>query len=63
MIRMTVEDPVDFDASAWQEVAPGCKDLINKLLVKDPEGRICLTDVLAHEWFDAVRSKYGEGSA
>lgn len=36
-IRMTIEDPVTFELPQWRNVSKECKDLMSKLLTKDPE--------------------------
>ena len=35
-IRMTREEPLVFDLPCWNNLSSGCKDLITKLLIKDP---------------------------
>ena len=57
-IRMTLDDKLVFDLPCWDEVSPNAKDLVKKLLEKDPRNRISLTDMLAHPWFNQARSKY-----
>lgn len=50
-IRMTCEDQVIFDSPQWRHVSRACVDLINKLLIKNPEERITLDQTLNHLWF------------
>jgi serine/threonine protein kinase len=40
-----VLDPVD-----WEQVSSGAKDLISKMLEKDPVKRISAEAALQHEW-------------
>lgn len=40
-----------FDDPVWNDVSATAKDLIRKLLVVDPSGRLTATQALAHEWF------------
>jgi calcium-dependent protein kinase len=47
---MTLEDPLIFDLPCWKKVSDSAKDLITKLLIKDPTKRINLKDALQHEW-------------
>lgn len=41
-IRMTLEDKLVFDLSCWENVSTNAKDLIKKLLLKDPRQRLTL---------------------
>ena len=44
----------------WKEISAEAKDLLSKLLEKDPKERIDLQSAMDHAWFDAIRhdSKY-----
>jgi serine/threonine protein kinase len=33
------------------QVSEGCRDLLHRVLVKDPELRLSLAEVMAHPWF------------
>lgn len=46
-------DPVTFDVPAWQSVSADAKDLIVKLLHKDPAMRLTADQVLQHPWIVA----------
>nr|Q8GVC7.1 RecName: Full=Serine/threonine-protein kinase PKZ1; Short=Pipkz1; AltName: Full=Cleavage-associated kinase [Phytophthora infestans]AAM21157.1 cleavage-associated kinase [Phytophthora infestans] len=46
-------EPVTFDFSAWDNVSPHAKDLISKLLVKDPTLRLTADQMLQHPWMNA----------
>lgn len=39
----------------WAKISPHAKDLINKLLVVDPSGRLTASAALEHEWFDCLK--------
>lgn len=57
-IRMTLDDKLVFDLPCWDQITPMAKDLIQRLLVKDPKQRISLESAMNHPWFDSVRAKY-----
>ena len=57
-IRMTLEDKLVFDLACWDNVSSTAKDLVTKLLIKDPKQRISLDAAMAHPWFDLARNKY-----
>lgn len=40
----------NFDAPVWQSVSNEAKDIIRKLLVKNPEERLTPDEVLSHPW-------------
>eukprot|EP01102_Stenamoeba_stenopodia_P011797 TRINITY_DN3648_c0_g1_i1.p1 TRINITY_DN3648_c0_g1~~TRINITY_DN3648_c0_g1_i1.p1 ORF type:complete len:930 (+),score=207.80 TRINITY_DN3648_c0_g1_i1:328-3117(+) len=44
----------DFDSPIWMMVSPEAKDLIRKLLVKDPSKRYTTQQALAHPWLRNV---------
>ena len=50
-IRMTLEDKLVFDLPCWNDLSDTCKDLITKLLQKDPVNRITLDEAMNHRWF------------
>mgnify|MGYP000931428554 CR=1 FL=1 len=56
-IRMTLEDQLVFDLPCWDSVTVGAKDLISKLLHKDPKQRISLDAAMAHPWFKKARRR------
>ena len=47
-------DP-DFESADWPLISEDCKDLIRKMLIKDPKDRITVDDALRHPWFDHYR--------
>lgn len=47
----------NFDAPAWKSVSSEAKDIICKLLVKDPEGRLTPDEFLAHPWITGDSKK------
>ena len=57
-IRMTLDDKLVFDLQCWDDVSSNAKDLITKLLIKDPKHRITLDAAMNHPWFNQARAKY-----
>ncbi|GLE05063.1 hypothetical protein PINS_up014047 [Pythium insidiosum] len=45
--------PVTFDFPAWKNISSDAKDLITKLLEKDPSRRLTADQMLAHPWITA----------
>ncbi|KAL6317064.1 hypothetical protein AAG906_029816 [Vitis piasezkii] len=41
---------VDFDSAPWPSISGSAKDLIKKMLMKDPKRRITASDALNHPW-------------
>ena len=41
----------------WQGYSAESRDLIGRLLIKNPENRISLLEVLNHKWFKSVKDK------
>ena len=48
---MTLENKLEFDLPCWENISADCKDIINRLLDKDPKTRITLDKALSHKWF------------
>lgn len=46
------------DPKLWAEVSSEAKDLIRKLLDKDPKSRPSSADILRHPWFQDTDKKY-----
>ena len=55
---MTLDDKLVFDLPCWENVTPMAKDLIVRLLAKDPKQRISLDGAMAHPWFDQARTRF-----
>jgi calcium-dependent protein kinase len=56
-IRMTCEDPVTFESPQWKNYSKSCIDLITKLLIKKPEDRMTLAQMIKHPWFSRMNSE------
>lgn len=52
-------EPISFAFSAWDNVSPDAKDLISKLLVKDPALRLTADQMLQHPWVNANGAAVG----
>lgn len=48
--QKTILQKIKFNHHVWTGVSDDGKDLINKLLVKDPKQRISIKEVLEHRW-------------
>jgi len=48
---------LSFDGCKWDTVSADAKDLIRRLLIKDPNKRIKLEDAREHSWFDGIRNQ------
>lgn len=48
---MTINNKLEYDLPCWQKHSAQAKDLISRLLEKDPKVRIKLDEALNHEWF------------
>ena len=51
---MTLENKLEFDLPCWDHISEECKDLLMKLLLKDPKKRISLDNALKHKWFNGI---------
>jgi serine/threonine protein kinase len=47
---------LEFDPEDWTVISDEAKDLITKMLVKDPSQRISVVACLEHPWFEKVKS-------
>ena len=39
------------DSEEWKEYSPEAKDLVSKLLIKDPKLRMTASEAINHPWF------------
>jgi len=49
--KLIKEADPDLECDPWHTISNECKDLIRKMLVKDPKERISVDDALKHPWF------------
>jgi len=54
MIRNITEGKFKFGSPEWDDISELPKDLIRKLLVVDPKGRITAEQALSHPWFEGL---------
>lgn len=52
IFKKVMEAKLVFDSPVWSRVSKQGKELISKLIVKDPESRITAKQALDHPWFD-----------
>ena len=45
---------VQFKEKYWANITPEARDLVQRILVANPQQRISLDSVLAHKWFEKV---------
>ena len=48
--ELIVNQPLSFDLPVWDSISDECKSLIKRMLDKDQNTRISISDVLAHPW-------------
>ena len=53
-IKMTLENKLEFDLACWNTISDACKDILTRLLAKDPLKRISLDQALKHKWFNGI---------
>ena len=51
IFRNVIKQQLTFDPADWDRVSDSAKDLVSKMLNKDPETRISAQDCLNHPWF------------
>merc|ERR1719229_155437 len=54
VVEKTLNKKLNLTHKKWDRVSADAKDLIAKLLIKDPAQRISLEDALQHQWFDRL---------
>jgi calcium/calmodulin-dependent protein kinase I len=50
LFRKIVSGKYEFDDDDWCEISDDAKDLVNKLLVLDPDNRLSASEALRHKW-------------
>ncbi|KAL0442932.1 UNVERIFIED_CONTAM: Calcium-dependent protein kinase [Sesamum latifolium] len=51
-----LKEEVDFDSQPWPSISNSAKDLVRKMLTKDPKKRITSAQVLEHPWIKGQAS-------
>ena len=52
---MTLSRPANLADQYWRQISNPPKNLISKLLKKNPDNRIDLETAMKHVWFDNIR--------
>jgi len=47
---------LDLNGEDLEDISPQCKDLITKLLDKNPQTRLSVQDSFDHAWFKSMKS-------
>ena len=55
VFKRILSQDLEFDPEYWTTISEGAKDLITKMLKKDPKERISVNDALNHRWFAETR--------
>ncbi|KAL2467630.1 Calcium-dependent protein kinase 11 [Forsythia ovata] len=65
IFRQILKGKIDFESEPWPNISESAKDLIGKMLDRDPRGRISAHEVLCHPWIvdDTVAPDKPLGSA
>lgn len=57
LFRKIVSGKFEFDEDDWCDVSVDAKDLVNRLLVLDPDQRMTSTEALRHKWMRASNDR------
>lgn len=57
IFKRVLQQKLDFDPDDWDVVSEEAKDLISKMLIKEPSERISAVDALNHKWFTISHSE------
>ena len=60
--RMICEDPLQFPDREWRYISAEAKDLVTRLLTKNPEKRISAKDAMQHPWIVHKSQMHKDGS-
>merc|ERR1712176_161287 len=60
VVEKTLNKKLNLKHKKFEKVSDAAKDLIAKLLIKDPKKRISIEDALKHPWFDPLKAKITE---
>ncbi|PKA48150.1 Calcium-dependent protein kinase 17 [Apostasia shenzhenica] len=50
IFKAILESPVDLKSDPWPSISEGAKDLVKKMLCKEPKNRLTAFEVLNHPW-------------
>uniref|UniRef100_M4BH99 Putative serine/threonine protein kinase n=2 Tax=Hyaloperonospora TaxID=184462 RepID=M4BH99_HYAAE len=52
--HMCIEEDADFSDRVWKTISADAKDLVQRLLERDPAKRLTAAEALAHTWFESA---------
>ena len=58
IFRNVVKQPLTYDPADWNTISDQAKDLVTKMLQKDPKKRITAQQCLDHPWFARIESEH-----
>ncbi len=61
-IKMTLKEPLQFDLPCWKSISEHAKGLITGMLIKEPDQRMTIHQVLEHPWFKTSNSNVRSSS-
>ncbi|RCV19169.1 hypothetical protein SEVIR_3G379300v4 [Setaria viridis] len=56
IFEQVLHGSLDFESDPWPSVSENAKDLLRKVLVRDPKRRLTAHQVLCHPWLEAIGS-------
>ena len=56
IFKRVLQQKLEFDPEDWDVISDEAKDLIGKMLNKEPSKRISVIECLSHPWFDIAQS-------
>ena len=55
LYNQILEAQIDLEGPLWDKIGPDAKDLLRKMLTRDPDKRITIHEVLSHPWLKVLR--------
>ena len=63
VIRKTLFESIPFDNDSWKNISSQAKEFIKKILIKDKEQRITISDILKDQWLEVYAQVEDENEA
>ena len=57
VFRAILEDPADFTSDPWPRLSADCRDLVMRLMERDPDSRITARAALLHPWLQQTAAE------
>ena len=57
VFRAILEDPADFSSDPWPRLSDDCRDLVMRLMERDPERRVTARAALLHPWLQQTAAE------